>query len=97
MPRFHKSAFIFLLFLVILLPACTVLGENPAATPEVTLPPDFSPSFTPVPPEDEPALGLEEQDPILIVEEIVIALLGVAAIVGIAARYLRVRTQSGWW
>ncbi|HLE15506.1 MAG TPA: Na+/H+ antiporter [Anaerolineales bacterium] len=88
-----------LLLLACLLPAtlaaCATAESGPAASPAVASPPDFSASFTPESPGEEPALDLEEQDPILIVEEIVIALLGIAALVGIAARYLRVPYTVG--
>jgi Na+:H+ antiporter len=96
-PRFLGGTFISLLLLCVFLTACTALGNNPVVIPQVTTPPDFSPSFTPSTPEEEmqPALSLEGQDPILIVEEIVIALLGIAALVGIAARYLRVPYTVG--
>jgi CPA1 family monovalent cation:H+ antiporter len=91
MIRFFCS----LLLFSALLAACAGSGNNSTVTPQVTLSPDFSPSFTPPPIEEEPPESLTEQDPILIVEEIVIALLGIAALVGIAARYLRVPYTVG--
>lgn len=99
MPALRKSSLL-ALALALLLAASTVgcAGARFGPIGQQTVLPMQAIEATPIPPEnaiEDVAEEVAEEDPIIVVEEIIIALLFIATVVGIVARQLRVPYTVG--